>query len=280
MRQQRIGILHLICISLAIGTLIASPSTLAANTTEIDCGLQPIRLAHYENGYFYFTNGAHQAQGIDKDLVDELAKRSGCKFDMQVMVRARIWADLASGEVDMSTSGIQTPERDRFAWFAHYLRIKNYVVVRRNASHQTLHATDFLAQPNLIFGAIRAYKHGEEQEHWLQQLRQAGRVQESADADSIFKKIKEKRVDAMYAPVHVYRKKTLELGLQNEVLIQDWAPQDKGVAHGMILSKSRFSEKQAQQWRNLIEGMRTDGSLKRIFERYLPPNEAAKLLGQ
>ena len=279
MRQQRFGLLQLMCFGIAVCGLIASPSTLAANTADIDCGLQPIRLAQYEHGYFYFTNEANQVQGIDKDLVDELAKRSGCKFDIQVMVRARIWADLASGEVDMSTSGIQTPERDRFAWFAHYLRMKNYTLVRRNASHQTNHARDFLAQPNLIFGTVRAYKHGDAQERWLHQLRQAGRVQESADSDSIFKKIKEKRVDAMFAQAPVYRKKILELGLQNEVVIQDWAPQDSGVQHGLILAKSRFSEKQAQQWRNLIDSMRNDGSLKRIFERYLPPNEAAKLLG-
>lgn len=86
----------------------------------MNCGDKPTRLAFYELGNFYFFE-SQQAQGIDKESVDALIKRSGCRFDAQVLARARIWADLASGDLDMSVSGIQNPERDKFAWFAPYL---------------------------------------------------------------------------------------------------------------------------------------------------------------
>ncbi len=256
--------------------LFAATAGVIAGT--IDCGSRPIRLAFYDYGFLYFDNEQHQAQGIDKDIIDELAKRSGCKFESQVMVRARIWADLASGEVDMSVSGIQNAERERFAWFAPYLLMKNYAIVQKNIAGQVKSASDFIAQANLSFGVVRAFKHGEEQDRWLTQLRAANRVQESPDVESIFKKLKESRVDAMFSQPAVYRKKIRDLKLDNSVVVQDWTPREKGVPLGLILAKSRFTEKDAEQWRKLIEAMRRDGSLKKIFERYLPPLEAAKLL--
>lgn len=264
-------------ISLTLFTLITL-LPLPSFAISVDCGTRPIRLAFYDYGFFYFENAKKQAQGIDKDIVDELAKRSGCKFDTQVMVRARIWADLATGEVDMSVSGIQNPERERFAWFAHYLSMKNYAILQKAVAAKVHSAEQFLAQPQLAFGVVRAFKHGEEQDNLLKQLRQANRVEESPDVESIFKKLKENRVDAMFSQPAVYRKKLLDLNLESNVQIQDWTPREKGVPHGLILAKSRFSEKDATQWRALIETMRKDGSLKRIFERYLPASDAAKLL--
>lgn len=239
------------------------------------CDQRPIRLAFYEHGALYFET-AQGPQGIDKEIVDTLMRRSGCKFEVQLMVRARIWADLASGQLDMSVSGIQNPERDRFAWFAHYLTMKNYAIVQRNLPVRQ--ASDFLANPQWQFGAVRAFKHGSQQDQWLQQLREQKRVQESPETDSIFKKLKEKRVEAMFAQPPVYRKKLADLHMQAEVMVQDWTPDESGVPHGLILAKSRFSEVQAQQWRKLIEEMRKDGSLLKIYEHYLPPDEAARLL--
>ncbi len=121
--------------------------------------------------------------GIDKDIVDELIKRSGCKFETQVMARARIWADLANGALDMTVSGIQTAERDRYAWFAHFLTMKNYALVRHANDAKVQSADDFLKQPKLKFDVVRAFRHGEQQDQWLDQLRAQQRVEENPDVD-------------------------------------------------------------------------------------------------
>ncbi|MBK9348121.1 MAG: transporter substrate-binding domain-containing protein [Burkholderiales bacterium] len=260
--------------ALAGGWLCAS---MAAQAVGINCGDKPIRLAFYEYGNLYYQD-KQQALGIDKDVADELMQRSGCRFDVQEMARARIWADLASGDLDMSVSGIENPERNKFAWFAHYLRMKNYAVVRTDIARQVQTAASFLQQPRLQFGAVRAFKHGVEQDQWLDALRAAQRVQDSANAQTLFKKLKEGRIDALFSQPPVYRKYLQDLGLQGQVVVQDWTPSEKGVAHGLILAKSRFSEADARQWQALVTGLRTDGTLKRIYNRYLPADEAAALL--
>ena len=248
-----------------------------AHAAGVNCGEKPIRLAFYEYGNLYYLD-KQQAQGIDKDVVDELIKRSGCRFAVQVMVRARIWADLASGDLDMSVSGIQNPDRDKFAWFAHYLSMKNYAVVRTEVAGRAQTAASFMQQPRLQFGAVRSFKHGVEQDKWLDELRAAQRVQDSANAETLFKKLKEERVDALFSQPPVYRKYLQDLGMHGQAVVQDWTPSEKGVQHGLILAKTHFSEPDARQWQALVTGMRSDGTLKRIYNRYLPANEAAALL--
>ena len=38
--------------------------------------------------------------------------------------------------------------------------------------------------------------------------------------------------------------------------------------HGLIMSKKALSPAQQQAWRTLIDGMRADGTVQRIFEKY------------
>lgn len=241
------------------------------------CGDTPIRLAFYEYGALYFSQNK-RPQGIDHDIVAALRQRSGCRFDTQVMARARIWADLASGDLDMSVSGIQTAERDAFAWFAPYLAMKNYTLIHANTAKTVRNGKDFLNAPELKFGAVRGFRHGEAQDKLLDQLRAQQRVEESADVDALFQKLRDRRIDAMYSQPPVYRKHSAELGLDKNILIQDWAPSEKGLPHGLILAKSRFSPKEADYWRGLIQQMRADGTLQRIYHRYLPAQEAERLL--
>ncbi len=249
----------------------------AAVADPMVCGDKPVRLAFYEFGLFYYTD-AQGVKGIDKDIVDELTRRSGCKFETQVMARARIWADLASGDLDMSVSGIQNPERDNFAWFAHYLTMKNFALVQAKVAASAPNAHSFLKQAKWQFGAVRSFKHGLEQDKWLDELRASGRVEDSADVATLFKKLKEGRIDAMFSQPAVFRKYIPELGLQKDIVVQDWTPQEKGVPHGLILAKSRFSETQARQWQSLVDAMRKDGTLKRIYAQYVSPAEVAALL--
>lgn len=238
-----------------------------------DYGKQPIKLAFYNFGYLY-----DDGKGIDKDIIDELQKRSGCIFESQVMARARIWADLESGDLDMSVSGIQNPERDKFAWFAHYISVKNYAIVHSTVAVKVKNISDFMAQPQLQMGAVASFKHGRAQDEWLTQLRQAKRVQDSLDAETLFLKLKDHRVDAIFSHPPVYRKYLSSIDMEKTVEIQDWTPWEKGVSAGLILSKHHFNEAQAEKWRSLILDMKKDGTLKKIYTKYVPEAEAVHML--
>lgn len=238
-------------------------------------GRQPVRLAFYDFGYL-FEGG----KGIDKDIVDELARRSGCVFETQVMKRARIWADLESGNLAMSVSGIQTPERDEFAFFIHYIVLKNYAVIHSSLAGRITGFADFFADPALNMGAVTSFVHGPEQDRQIGILRSLKRVQDSPDSTSLFMKLKDHRVDAVFSHPPVYRKYLSMLGMEKNVVVQDWAPGKKGVPAGLILSKKHFTEAQAEKWRKLILGMKNDGTLTKIYMKYVPEAEAKEMLFQ
>jgi len=273
MHFLKIGFYPLCCLVLLAVSLC--PPTVQAG--PVSCGDKPIRLAFYSYGYLYFNENMG-GQGIDKDIVDELAKRTACKFDMRVMPRARIWFDLENGGLDMSVSGIQNPVRDLFAWFAPYLSMKNYVVVRASLAASVPSAERFINQPTLRFGVVRSFKHGVQQDQWLEQLRASQRVEDSNSIETLFKKLQGKHIDALFSPPLVYAKSLEDLGFKKEAAILDWTPQEKGVHLGLILAKSRFNEVEAKKWQALVNGMRADGSLQRIYSRYLSAAEVTNML--
>lgn len=243
----------------------------------LDCGSRPISLAFFDFGFLYYEKDG-QGQGIDKDLTDEIAKRSGCRFTTQSMPRARVWADLESGDLDMSVSGIQTPERDRFAWFVPYTSIKNVVLLRAASTTNVTRPQDFLARSQLRFGVVRGFTHEAPLNRFIAQLRPAQRIEESASVSLLFEKLKLGRVDGVFSQPVVSRKILQELEMEGEVTIRDWIPKEKGAIGNLILAKSRFSAGEAQRWRKLVGEMRVDGTLEQIYARYVSAGEARKFL--
>lgn len=234
-----------------------------------DCGDTPIRLAFYEFGLLY-SNG----KGIDKDVIDELRIRSGCRFEFRVLPRARIWQELETGQLDMSVSGIQNSTRDRFAWFAPYMALKNIAITIASTDKQSATAETFLAQQDYKWGAVRAFKHGEIADRFLTEMRQQNRVIEGSDAAQIFAMLKAGRVQGIFAQSPVYRQHLEPQILTSQFELHDWAPNENPVPHALILAKSRFSAKQAEEWRKLTNDLVRDGTMLRILRRYLPADEA------
>lgn len=109
----------------------------------VDCGSTPIRVAQFKLGYrFYIEDG--QEKGMNKDIMDELRKRTACNFIVQEMPFARITSDLASGDLDMTLSGIRSPERDKTLWCAPSITAKNFVVIGTAARVSVNTPDDFL----------------------------------------------------------------------------------------------------------------------------------------
>lgn len=275
MKNSRFSIRTVLVCLLCLAAVLAGNQ--AASAGPFECGSKPIRVGYFKLGYrFYVENG--QEKGMNVDIMDEFRKRTGCAFVTQEMSFARIWSDMASGELDMSLSGIWSPERDKTLWCAPSITSKNYVVVGAAAKSAVRSKEDFLNNSKLLFGVVRGYTHGKEQDTWLQKLRQAGRVEESANVDILFEKLKQGRVDGIFAFPFVYRKLISELGMKERAMVHDWFPEDKGIIGCTMLTKSRFSETEANKWKALIRQMQKDGTLKRIFTKYVTAAEADLML--
>jgi len=241
------------------------------------CGPNPIKVAYFEYGLAY-----SQGRGFDVDLLAELQRRSGCQFQFDVMPRARIWALLESGGLDFGTYGLETSERDQFAWFANYIYTKFYAVIRKDvvANFSVYDGDSFINVPSLQFGKVRSYKHGPAQDQIIERLDAQHRIDYSVDEKMMFLKLAYRRFDAAFAEPITYKKYMNELHLDSEFTIQDWTNKGPDVPHGLIISKRRFDEYQAIHWIRLINEIRCDGTMLRIYEKYFTRNEAKHLVGK
>lgn len=232
-------------------------------TTALACG--PYRVAFYEYAVLYHRDGDGQYRGIDKDVIDELARRSGCRFEPRLESRARTWALLASGGVDITVSAVMNAERERIVELLPYVQSRRVVLLHDRAVPGTPEA--FLQDGQRRLLKVRAARDGPRMEALLAQLQQRGRIVEAPDQPSAVRAFKAGRADALLIGVtSLARLRQLDPELQAyEAAV--WAPAER-VVGALALSRQRVSEPDRERLREALLAMRRDGSLDAIVRRH------------
>lgn len=235
------------------------------------CPERPIRFAHYEFGLIYASGHG----GIDDDFQKALARRSGCKFEVSVQPRARTWLELERGTLDMAGSGIQTTERDKFAWFFPYIVEDNVVIVGPKVPSDVHSFEQFLANPSLTLGGVRSYRYSPHYDGYVDKLIATGRHTDIADPDGLYRMFDKQRFDVFITNPLLYLFYIKQLRLPPPARIEDWDPAGP-TPSGLVLAKSSFTEVQAKQWQELVEKMVADGTVRRITVKHMGPDQGPK----
>ena len=247
-----------------VGVLFAGLWQAAGAAEPSMCPEQPIRFAHYEFGLI-FSSGYG---GIDDDFQKELARRSGCSFEVSIQPRARTWLELERGTVHMAGSGIQTPARDKFAWFYPYVVEDNVMVLGPKVPKDVRTFEQFLTNPKLTLGGVRSYRYSPYYDGFVDQLIAANRHTDIADPEGLFRMFGVQRFDAFITNPILYLYYVKQLGLPAPQRAEDWDPAGP-TPSGLVLSKAAFTEAQAEQWQALVEKLLADGTVRRIVVRHM-----------
>lgn len=247
----------------------------AAQTPSTECG--KLNVAFYALGALYYRlpDGSHA--GIDQDVIDELGRRSGCRFLATLESRVRIWAMLANGSLDMSVSAIATPERERHSRFIPYFVTRNYVLLQKNLPPAARSFDGFLADPRYTVAVVKSFRHGQAYDAWLARLRAQGRLYEAADFNAVLNLLKIGRVHAALALPTSWIPALEEQHMAGQVRVMDWSPADR-IVHGLVLSRQRVAEPTVRLIERCIQDMRRDGTLEAIFRRHVGAELARELL--
>lgn len=239
------------------------------HAAAVDCS-RGYTLALHDHGLLY---SADTDTGIDKDVAEELIRRSGCKVTVSLMQRARIWQLIESGALDFSLSGITNAQRDTFAGFAWYFSNKYYLLVRNDAGARDL--SGFEQNDKLRLGVIRSFRYSESANRLVDALQQANRVSQAGGLAPLYQTLMSAQIQGMIIEPFDFpaleEKKIREISTILEF-------NDAAVPHGLIMSKKALSAAQQEAWRGIINGMRADGTMRRIFEKYFKPELAATLV--
>lgn len=240
-----------------------------ANAAAPDCS-RTYTLALHDHGLLY---SAETDTGIDKDVANELIRRSGCKVVVSLMPRARIWQLIESGALDFSLSGITNAERDKFAAFAWYFSNKYYLLVRNDAGVRDI--ASFEQNDSLQLGVIRSFRYSESGNRLVDKLQEANRVSQAGGLAPLYQTLMQGRIQGMIIEPFDFpaleERKIREMSTILEF-------KDPSVLHGLIMSRKALSSAEQEKWRAIVNDMRKDGTLRRIFEKYFKPDLAATLV--
>ena len=237
--------------------------------TKPDCS-RMFTLALHDHGLLYSSD---TGTGIDKDIADELIRRSGCKVTVSVMARARIWQLIESGALDFSLSGITNADRDRFAAFAWYVSNKYYLMVRKDAG--VTKQSDFERAIKLQLGVIRSFRYSSSANELVDRLAAQGRISNATGLAPLYQLLLANRIQAMIIEPFDYP--AIESASIRDVTdILEFG--DAPVPHGLIMSKAALPAAERLKWRALIVSMREDGTMLRIFEKYFKPDLAKAIV--
>lgn len=253
-------------IAYALGMLLTMAAAIAAAEPAAKGRCGPYSVGVYSFGAFYYRTAQGQPTGIDPDLIEALAARSGCQLDPELESRARIWARMAQGLLDISLSAIATPDREQYAEFVPYMRSRNEALMRRELAARYPTAESFAADPSRTVLVVRSFKHGPSLDRWIEALRRQHRVVDVGDFETGLRALQHGRADLIFAhPLNLEHEST---ELMQEMVLLDWAPQDT-VQAGLAMSRTRVSEIDRQRLREALRSLLRDGSVERILHRHL-----------
>lgn len=249
-------------------TWIAALAATAALAPALAQACGPYTVGLYEYSALYYRDVQGRWTGIDKDVVDELARRSGCRFEPRTESRIRIWAQIASGQLDMTVSALQTKERELLVEFIPYLESKQFVVMRPALAASLTTPAAFLADRKRRVIVVRGYVFTPTVESWITEMRGQNRVDEAPDQPTAMRIFKAGRGDAVVLGAH-----TLALARRSDPVFAgyaalSYAPHERSIG-ALALSRERIPPADRDRMREAIREMERDGTLDAIRKRHL-----------
>ena len=229
-----------------------------------------ITVGLYNSGYLYHEDHDH---GISKDIIIELFKRMNLEYEFEIMPRARISPMLEEGSLPMSVSAVRIPEREEYAWFVPYFAEKNAVLIRKTANISS--EEELLNSKNIKVGIVRGYYYGEYYMGLIEKLKEKRIIVETKDIEELFKLLKEDWIQVTFNNPSSYLYYFEKKGIK-DVEIMDFAVAEEPLIRCLIFSKKCFSEDYVKEFEKKIAEMNEDGTLYKIFTRYLSEEDSKK----
>ncbi|XLZ68968.1 transporter substrate-binding domain-containing protein [Massilia sp. SR12] len=253
--MRLLPVLMLLLLPLAAGPAAAVPCPAALQAGASDLGLASFR----EDG---------QVQGAANDVLRELARRTGCPLTIAWYPRARLWAEYASGHINLTGSSARTPERDRLAHFVPYVTTRFDLVLARRVPGQYKTLAEFVERSDARLNLVRGIFYTPGVEAQVARLRAQGRVEMVNDFDVAFRKMASERTEATLAPMIIYARYLRSNRLQERVTVQP-VPESAQLLAGAYFSRQGMTPAAHKVFADTLLGMVADGTVARIYGKYV-----------
>lgn len=224
------------------------------------------RVGFSDLGYgSYRDNG--RIVGISADVINEMARRSGCKFEFQWYPRQRLFVELQAGHIDMAMGAFRTPERDAYARHLPYAYLQYDLILREPSGQGYASLSEFVERGTGRLNVTRGLVYDSQIETQLARLAAAGRLELVNDFETVFGKLEMGRADGTVATAAIYAKYLKDARLKSSVVV----PITEAVARptGIYVSKSTVPVHTRQFFAGVLKGMVAEQVVLGFYSRYI-----------
>jgi polar amino acid transport system substrate-binding protein len=217
-------------------------------------------------GYTAFRDGG-KIGGISVDVVNEIARRTGCKFEFLWFPRQRLFIELEAGHIDMTMGALRTPERDAYARHLPYAYLQYDLILSEPQGRRYASLADFVARGTGRLNVTRGMTYDAAVETQLALLASAGRLEVVNDFETVFGKMEMGRADGTLATPPIYARY-----LKSSVLRERTAviplPEATPRFTGAYLSKKTMPAAVRQRYTAALKAMMAEQVVPGLYAKY------------
>ncbi|MES2260769.1 MAG: transporter substrate-binding domain-containing protein [Pseudomonadota bacterium] len=230
---------------------------------------RPITVPISPLGFEMVVDQQQRASGTALDLLDQVAQRTGCRFQFIFVPRVRAVVMFVAGEVDLLTSATQTDERDRAGEFIHMLDDQAGVVgLKGHVDKLGLPAS--LAGGDYMVNVVRGFDYGAPYREMVETLRRQHRLEDVVDPDTLVRKMAVGRADVALIPPHALYEAALRHGLVDR--LQTVRIEAMATHHvGIYLSTRALKAPDRQRLAEALLALRREQFQWHLLQKRLPP---------
>lgn len=259
--------------TLALALAVAAPAAPAATAGYVCPAVTRVGLS--DLGYVsYREDGRYRGTAVD--LVEELGRRTGCRFQFAWYPRGRLFAEFSANRVDMVAISLADAARNRAGRWMPYAYTRFELVLRRRAAGGYSSLADFVEQGTGRLNITRGVYYPPAVQRQLDRLRQAGRLEYVNDFDTAFRKIQAGRADGTLAPLVIHLWHSRRLGLGEDMAHYEVTESPRSIA-GAYASRANMAPEVQQAFMAAFRAMVADGTVQAIYGRYLGPDLARQI---
>lgn len=249
----------------ALAAILASPVHATAAVGE-GAGACHLHIAWNEAPPYQTADRDGKPSGIDVELMTEAAKRMPCTLDWELAPRARAFAMLQEGRVDMLIGVGRTSEREAFGVFSQPVRDgRNVLIVRKG------HGADFafknlteLSASSFRLGVIAGSRYSQEFEDLTRNGDLADNTITAPNGDSAMAMLMRDRIDGFIDGYRIAINRALQLGLAGQIEIYPMFVNEQQ-AFALFSRASGVDPATITRFNTAIMGMQMDGTVARIL---------------
>jgi polar amino acid transport system substrate-binding protein len=245
---------------------LASTAAPAACSREFSVGISELGYGAYQQGGRW--------QGIVPALIAELSRRSGCPLVLAGRPRARVVLEFEQGQLDMMTSSLQLPERDRIAYFLPYSHTEVDLIIASDKVPRSLEG--WRQRPELKLGMVRGIRMSPRLNAIVDTLLASRQAELSSDYENLAAKLVAGRVQAALIPSIIHVKLRRDGQLPSQATTVD-LPEASTDVLGLYLNRSAATTEDVQLLRQHLDAMRREGWVQAIYARHVGDAEARRL---